>query len=577
MSPVHARAALLLGVLALLTGCVGMPTEGPVEVSQVDPGAYTAPGSSYDPLPPQAGQSPTEVVGGFLEAMKATPTGTSVARQFLTTGAQDSWKPERGIVTYGELGSTSGQSAVSTELTDVNRYDRRGAWVRTEDDARLDFVLTTEDGEWRIARAPNAMVVPDSWFDDWYQRVSLYYFDPTAQILVPEPVFVPQGDQFASSLVRGLLTAPSEREQGVFRTFFPQGTEPGLSVPITPAGIAKVALDGDPDAVDEETEDRMLAQLVWTLRQEPRIHAVELRVCDRNVCNPGGATQVGLTEGTALDPTVTGATDDLFALQDGRLVRGPLGSLGETFGPLGQKDLAVTRFGVNLSGTTVAAVTGGGSTLLVAPVDQPDGQAAEVLGRAVDLRTPVWDHRDRVWVVDRAGGRARVFMVADAEPREVVVPGITGRDVTELLVSRDGSRLVATVRSHQGDDVVAARVQHDQDGRLLRVLRARPLALPDDDSSRIRDVTWRTPTAVSVLFTVTSEQSEVRTVSVDGAPGEIATEGSTRPRGLTSSLVSSPAEGSIYAVSEQTITDLTTPELELGQLPRGLRRLSYAG
>ena len=145
MSPVHARAALLLGVLALLTGCVGMPTEGPVEVSQVDPGAYTAPGSSYDPLPPQAGQSPTEVVGGFLEAMKATPTGTSVARQFLTTGAQDSWKPERGIVTYGELGNASGQSAVSTELTDVNRYDRRGAWVRTEDNARLDFMLTERE------------------------------------------------------------------------------------------------------------------------------------------------------------------------------------------------------------------------------------------------------------------------------------------------------------------------------------------------------------------------------------------------------------------------------------------------
>ena len=98
-------------------------------------------------------------------------------------------------------------------MTDVNLYDDRGAWERTQASRTLSLGLVQEDGEWRIDEVPDALIVPDSWFDDWYQRVSLYFFDPTAEVLVPEPVFVPRGDQFASSLVRGLLMPPSDDER----------------------------------------------------------------------------------------------------------------------------------------------------------------------------------------------------------------------------------------------------------------------------------------------------------------------------------------------------------------------------
>jgi hypothetical protein len=559
-----------------------MPTDGPVEESQVDADAESAPGSFYDPLPPQAGQSATEVVSGFLEAMKATPISTSVARQFLTSAAQEAWAPEQRILTYADLdlpaerGLVDGERAVSAALSGVNQYDDRGAWVRTGGGKQLDFVLTAEEGEWRISEAPDALVVPASWFDDWYQRVSLYYFDPAAQILVPEPVFVPEGDQFASSLVRGLLTPPTGRAARVVRTFFPSGTTPGLSVPIK-SGVAQVSLTGDGDAVAAETERRMLAQLAWTLSQEDRIGAVELRIGDRTIRLPGGATQVPLDIGAEYDPTGANATGDLFALQDGLLVRGALGSMLETAGPLGQADLGARAVGVSLPGTTVAAVTGGGTSVLMAPVDAADGPAVEVEIDAVDVLPPVWDHRDRVWLVDRAGGRARVHLVTDGVPRGVAVPGVTGRDVAGVLVSRDGSRLVALVRGRSGDEVVASRVQQDENGRVLRVLRARRLALPAEGTGRIRDLAWRTPTTVSVLTAFPGDISEVRTISVDGAPGEIETVGSTRRRGRTSSLVSSPLGGNVYAVGGRTITDLTQPERDLPDLPAGLRGLTYTG
>lgn len=577
-TPGTTRVLLLLAALVLLAGCVRMPTEGPVVESQVDADADSVPGIYYDPRPPQPGQTPPEVVSGFLEAMKASPIKTSVARQFLTTAEQQSWAPESQIMTYAELDTPEGRTDVSTDLTDVNLYDERGAWTRTQARRELGFELTTEDGEWRIDQAPDALVVPDTWFDDWYQRVSLYFFDPTAQILVPEPVFAPVGDQFASALVRGLLTPPSADESEIVRTFFPPGVAPGLSVPISTAGIANVSLDGDPDAIDDETARRMLVQLVWTLRQEQRIGAVEMKVGDRAFGTPGGPTQVNLDVGAAYDPTGIAATTDLFALQDGRLVRGPVGALGATEGPLGQADLGVRSIGVNLPGATVAAVGDDGRTLLLAPVDQPEGRATQVMSGAVDLQAPSWDHLDRTWVLDRNGGQARVYVVAGQGPVEVGVPGLTGRDVTRMLVSRDGTRLVAVVRGPKADRVVAARIRQDTTGTVLGAQPAITLALPEEGSARIRDVAWRTPTTVSVLGDDTGDLSQVRTVSVDGAPGEIATEGSSRLRGRTTSLVSSPVEtAAVYAVAQRTITDLTTPERVLPDLPEGLRSLTYVG
>ena len=57
----------------------------------------------------------------------------------------------------------------------------------------------------------DALVVRASWFNDRFRQASLYYFDPTAQVLVPEPVFVPVGGTFASDLVSALLAGPPEQ------------------------------------------------------------------------------------------------------------------------------------------------------------------------------------------------------------------------------------------------------------------------------------------------------------------------------------------------------------------------------
>lgn len=575
----RARLVGLVAVSALLTGCVQMPMSGPVVESEVTGDADDAPGISYDPRPPQDGAPPADIVEGFLEAMQATPIGTTVARKFLSREAAETWVPEKQIITYSELGEPSAGTEVRMALTDVNRYDGRGAWERTQPRAGLTLGLVEEDGEWRIDDVPDALIVPETWFGDWYERASLYYFDPSAEVLVPEPVFAPRGDQFASSLVRGLVTQPTAEATDVVRTYFPPGTTQGLSVPIV-SGIARVALSGDPDAVDDDTADRMRAQLAWTLRQDDRINAIELSVGGQ-AFGVTGSPQFGLEFGSGYDPNGPDVSAELFALDRGLVVAGSLSGFEETLGPLGQQDYGLRSIGVSIDGSRVAGVSGGGTSLLSAPTEAPSGEVATLLSGAVDLSAPSWDYRGRTWVLDRGRGTARVYLAADGAAREVDVPGLSGRRVTKLLVSRDGTRMVAVLRGRTADTVVSARIRHDASGAVTGFTPLTTLPVPLEGDARVRDIGWRSPTTVSVLSDITPLSQSVRTVSVDGAPGEITTTGASRLRGPNRVLVSSPVDRpvatEVYALAGRTITSLSRPERTVPDLPEGLTSLTYVG
>jgi Lipoprotein LpqB beta-propeller domain/Sporulation and spore germination len=573
-----AQVSLALCGVLLATACVRMPSEGPVSEVDSDVSGSTTPGIYYDPQPPQKGESPTEIVASFLEAMKATPSRTNVASEFLTASARQRWSPESAIITYGELGDPVGDQQVTLPMVGIEAYDARGAWQGSSDGDIVTFDLTIENGEWRIEALPDALIVPAAWFETAFRRMSLFFFDPTAQILVPEPVFVPMGDQLASSLVGGLLADPTS-DPRITRTFVPPGFTYELSVPITAAGIAEVSLVGDAAEVAPDARQKILTQLIWTMRQEQRIRAVRLSIGDEEQDLAQSATQVDLDVGDAFDPTGALSSGDLFGLQDGRVVRGPIDSLQATTGPLGLERLGVRSIGVSLTGERVAAVSANGRNLLVAPVDG-EGTAVQVASRARDLLPPAWDFADRIWLADRAEGGAVISVVAgDQPPRKIDVPGVSGRDVRHLLVSRDGSRLIAVVRTPKGDTIVASRILHSETGRVLRATRAVLLDFaPDSPESMIRDIGWRSPTAISVLTDINDNLSQVETISVDGSPGDLGIQGVSRLRGRTRQLVSSPVEGAeVYAVAHQTVSDLTASDRPLDPLPEGLTSLTYVG
>lgn len=574
-----ARMSVALCAVLLSTACVRMPSSGPVTEVDAEATGTATPGTyDYDPQPPQVGESPSEIVAGFLEAMKATPSRTNVASQFLTLGARQRWAPDEKIVTYAAFDDPVGDQLVTVPLIGIEEYDSRGAWQQSLEGDVVSFDLQLQDGEWRIDGLPDALIVPATWFETFFRRMSLYFFDPTAQILVPEPVFVPLGEQLASSLVGGLLDDPTS-DPRITRTFMPPGFTLDLAVPITAAGIAEVSLVGDEAAVTDDARQRILTQLVWTMRQEQRIRAVRLAIGDEEQGLSGNPTQVRLDVGEVFDPTGAQASADLFGLIDGLVVRGSIDSLSATSGPMGVERLGVRSIGVNLAGHRVAGISGDGRSVLVAPVEG-EGSAVEIASGARNLLPPAWDFADRIWLADRARGGAEISVVAGEQtPRQIVVPGVSGRDIRHLLVSRDGSRLIAVVRTAKGDRVVASRILHSESGRVLRASRAVVLDFePVASDSVIRDIDWRSPTAVSVLTVNSQELSQVETISVDGAPGDLGIQGVSRLRGGARQLVSSPVEGvEVFAVARQSVSELTAPERPLDPLPRGLTSLTYVG
>lgn len=579
------RVVALLAALAMaagLAGCVSLPEDGPV-VETSGRGDDGQQGGQYyfDPPPPPDGASPAEIVDRFLDAMTAFPITTSVARQYLTPEFRESWSPKDGIITYDDFLSPRGSSRVSVNLVGAERLDGTGRWrgPLPAYDEVLSFPVERVDGQNRIAFAPDALVVPQSWFEQRYQRVALYFFDPNARVLVPEPAFVPRGDQLVSNLVSALLGGPGPHLARVATTFLPAGSTVELSVPV--GDVVDIAIDASGSAPTPTVEAVRLvvAQLAWTLRQVPTIERFRVSIDGRALQLPGGVTEFSVDEGSRFDPAGYQATARLYALRDGVLVSGAPDALSPVEGPFGlgaETVPGVRSFAVDVSSTTVAAVTRSGTTVLRGPVRE-DEPPVPVVSGATDLLPPAWDVNGRLWLVDRTADGARVVtLTGDERPRAVRVPGISGSQVRSFLVSRDGSRLVAVVRTAAGDQVRVARLRYARN-RPLAASPSQRLAWEGGEDVRIRDLGWRSPTSVAVLHPLADELFEVRTLSVDGAPAG-AESSATTLRGRYVGLAGTPVtDDRLWAVTRSGLVDASSPTRDTIELPEETDGVRYVG
>lgn len=567
------RCVVLALVAVLLTACASMPTSGPV----VRTGRVIAPppdeGFAIAPRPPQKGASPTEVVQGFLDAMQATPIQATVARRYLARGLADAWDPQHETITYTDKSPPHGTDIVSVDLQDADHLDAQGVWQGPVGvaESQLHFPMVLEGGEWRIAAAPNALIVPQSWFDSRFTQVSLYFFDPTGRILVPEPAFVPRGTQLATTLVRALVAGPSDSLGGVVRTFLPVGVSSGLSVPVDDHGVAAVDLKGDLGQQSAHAVQLMTAQLAWTLRQDDAIGALRVSIGGRPVEQSRSGT-VPITAGQQYDPAGYQSSEHLYGVDNGLVVVRAGTSASAVPGALGAIPHALRSVAIALDATRAAAVTTDGRRLVSAALEP--GGVARVRMTGHDLLRPAWDYAGRLWALDRTSTGAVVYVSGRQQMEPLVVPGITGQNVRRFLVSRDGTRIVALVRHPEGDDVVVSRVRSSDQGNVLGAAGAQEIS-DLGDGVRIRDIGWHSPTSVVTLQQL-SGTALIRTLSVDGAVSGFPAVALTVGDRL-SALVSSPlASDPLYAVAGSTLLDLSG-DAGSSRLPGGITALGYVG
>ena len=556
-----------------------MPDQGPVvEANSQDQVEDVQPPFSK-PLPPQKGAAADDIVAGFLEAMIATPLTTTGASEYLTSQARRTWRPDQVLAYSTNHVGLPRNDRVPVRLHGTERVGSRGQWVGRVPGsaAKLSFPMEREDGEWRIANPPDALILPQTFFDQNYEDASLYYFDPTGRILVPEPVHVPQSS-LASSLVRTLLRAPRYGPSSVTRTFIPPGLSV-YSVPVT-RSVAEVNLKGpDPGPLDQSVIKRILAQLSWTLRQDPSINAFTLTIAGRTITDAAGTSRFSVNEDMSdpFDPAVSTASTLFYALRHGRLVSGQVTRPSPVNGPFGTEARGIGPFAVNLTNTWVAGVAP--DAVIVGRV-LGDAPPTPVLS-GPGLQRPAWDFAGRLWEVQNGSRGAIVVYLSHGRGRahEVRVPGITGREVRRFLVSRDGSRIVAVLHGPTADHLVVSRLRYNARGAATRATRARRIPWESGGTTRIRDIGWTTPTTIAVLDRLSPAQAEVRILLVDGsttpdqAPPRLV---SGRVRGLATSPSQTP-----YAVLPLGVTDISHDTAQLDpsdQVPTvGLHHLTYAG
>jgi hypothetical protein len=572
-----ARAAGLvaaLGVALLLTSCVRLPETGPVVVAQQQGLTSPLEGPYSDPQKPQVHATPSQIVTGFLNAMTAVPLQTQAARQFLTSAGKQRWQPKRGLVVYGDSTLPRGSTSVSVHLRGAHRIDGRSLWRgAVPRSGRLTtFPMKLQNGEWRIDRAPNALLVPELWFEQHFSTVPIYFLDPSGRILVPESVHVPSGDQFVTALVRALVLGPSRSLTGTTRSYIPPGLSSGLSVTVA-NGLADIVLRGSPLAPRSERSTRlMIMQFAATLAQVPGLRSFRLTIAGALVPDATGATVFRTGVPAHFDPAVGFGSALVYALRHGRLVSGQAKGLTKLDGPFGTSDQNIASFSVSLDGLEVAATTP--DTLVVGPV-QDRGRVTSVLAGSGPLLRPAWDFAGRLWDIEAAPVGAVVDVIADGKSHRVRVPGVTGHDVRRFLVSRDGSRLVAVIQGAHADRIVVSRLRYATQGRVVGATRAQPVPWQAGGSPRVRDIGWVSPTSIAVLHLLTHDVSEVRILAIDGSTpaGEAVT---TPVAGRVKGLATSPVDTETsFAVLPGNLLDLA--QIDPAVPYSHLRHITYAG
>lgn len=593
---VRVRGLVLALVLAVgvdlgAAACVRLPHDGPVRAVGVqdDPGDESL--YDYTPPGPLPGLERAPLVENFLTAMTATPLSTYVARQFLTTASSRSWVPERGTVIYGSQQLVDGpRGTVVLRLRDVAELDSRGTWRGDPTGGRgrsYRLRLVKEDGQWRIKNPPDRLFIPRPHFDTRYEQYFLYFPDPSGQVMVPEPVYVPRGRQTPTLLVAGLLKGPEPGLRGTERTSFPRSAAlDGLSVPVSRDGTAEVPLGRRVLQADADQLDVVRAQLAWTLAQVPGVRRMRVTVDGSPVDVPHSRDDVGVDGFTEFDPSVAWASSALFGLRGGRMVTLGSGREDRVSGPFGALPLGLRSVAVDLLGQHVAGVSADGRRVLEADRDGVPGRrptradVRTVYAGGTDVLRPGYDLYGQLWLLDRTPAGARLSVVRAGTSRPVEAPGLSGADVRRVELSRDGTRLVSLVQGPRGQRVLVNRVHRDDKGRVLGLGLPRALDL-GPAGGRVLDLAWRTPASVAVLLSPATGSSQVDVVKVDGS-SRIA-DLTTDPElfhGRAVRLVTAPARGTplyVETASGRLYSLSASGQWRRSTIAAGLRAPTFVG
>lgn len=495
-----------MGVVAMVLAACGavpssftaqVPTSGPIQQGDqvgVDPEDQFIRVIARAPRP---GMSPEEIIQGFLDASASFDDDHAVARAYLTPAASRAWDTNAGVTVYeGAPDLSNLGSAVSFAAPHSGSIETNGRYTVASpgSEVRTTFFLDEIDGEWRIGRVPEGLLLSQFDVDRAFRSFNVYFFNPDFSVLVPDPRMIPVvGPGLATALVRRIIAGPTEWLQPAVRTGFPAAV--GLNIDAVPieAGVARVDLTASVLEADEEARTALSQQLVWTLRQLPEVDAVDITGAGQPVVVPNVPNPQPRNAWPEVDPNAMPIGSVGYVTRPEGVVRLGFDEVAPVPGAAGEGETTLIDIAVALDSSAVAGIdTEGGVWRARLALGATMIQIREE-GRAVSLS---FDGSSDVWVIDADEGLIAVS--PDGTSRPVSVEGLSGRTQLRAAVpSRDGTRAALIVQRGPRTEVLLARI--DRTTLSPSGLRVEAPVRVESRLAEVVDVAWSGADSLLVL------------------------------------------------------------------------------
>lgn len=476
--------ALAATVVLALAGCVGIPTSGGVnDGAIIDDQA--APDFVVLPSDPVPGSTQEQILADFMQAVSGPQGGYAVAKKYLTSELASTWDPDASAIIR-----TGGFDAEATDLNTMTysfssraSVNELGQRKQERDDSPqvLTFVFAQENGEWRISRAADGIVLSQSAFSVAFREQPLYFFDPGYHYLVPDVRWFPARQTSSSRVVQALLAGPSGWLQQAVTTAFPDATTFGEIT--TESGSVVVDLSTEALTAGPQARDRMRQQLVATL-DRPN---VALTVGGLELVTPN-STGDRAVKNPVVDPAVlVGVGGTAFGFDGGSGITSLSGLSAQVVaGGAVAADLAADK-------QSVAFLAADGAVYVALAGDS----AATLIDSRPGLVAPAIDPLRFIWTATAATAASLTAWGVDATPHPIQTGLPSDSGIVSMDVSRDGARMLLLLSTPVGPRLIVVGIIRQDN---VPIGLGEPYELPVGSETPL-DATWVDDRTVATVST----------------------------------------------------------------------------
>lgn len=452
---VTALAVATVTVLVLSACQAAIPREGSVTVGLSDLSALDG-SVIFTPSGPHQGASPEEIVRGFTNAASSAVDDYAIARSFLAPEFRKTWSPDAGVLIDEKARSSSLTVENTVELTiaPTATVDSKGVLTTTPPASyeELRYELEQVDGEWRIRSAPQGIVLDRATFLLVFNQHTLYFLEPHAETLVPDPRWFAVGTTTTTQIVTELLNGPSDQlADGVVTSAFPEGTTLAAdSVPVVD-GVAAIDFTPEAASADSHTLDLMLSQLGASLQSVTGVTYAALTVEQSEFANTDVTRGASINYPQVASKPVIQLGTEIGELTDQTLIG--LGVWTKAIVAARPIDLIIR----NGADAAVMRTENGVSWV------NDQGQVTRLDSRP-DLASPTLDRFNYVWSTQRTDPSQVMISSASGNPSMLNTPWAASANLIALRLSIDGTRLAALIDEGTGVTVQVVGVVRNEQG-----------------------------------------------------------------------------------------------------------------